>query len=272
MLRPPLEAIRPARVASLPQQMPGGIHYQAKLDGHRVLAFIDADGGLVLQSRSRRIVTDRFPEIHPALAACPPGTVLDGEVVAWREGAFDFPALAGSAAGRERHGIAVSYIAFDLLCEQGRDIRDQPLQSRWPRLLAVLEGAPAQLQPVLATLERDEAESWMRLLAPHGIEGIVCKALASPYRDVAGTWVKYRHSDTVDALLIGTVGEGHSARIRLPDGRELTTLALTRTQSALVTRTLAERPAHAPDPVVEVHLSGAARHPHARFVRIRPDE
>ena len=86
--------------------------------------------------------------------------------------------------------------------------------------------------------------------------------------------MKYRHSDTIDAQLIGTVGptgQTHSARIRLPDGRELTTLGLTRAQAALATWALKNRPANAPDPIIEVHLSGE-RHPHARFVRLRPDE
>lgn len=273
MLRPPIEAIHPARVPAIPDAMPGGILYQAKLDGWRALAFIDADH-VVLQSRSGKILTDQFPEILPALTSRPAGTVLDGEIVAWRDGAFDFGSLARSPRARQRTGVAISYIAFDLLCENGRDIRKILLEARWPRLLTALQDTPEQLQPVLATRDRSEAESWMRLLAPLGMEGLVCKALASPYRNTPGVWVKYRHSDTVDARLIGTVGPAghtHSARIRLPDGRELTTIALTRAHAAAVTKALANRPANAPDPIVEVQVSGD-RHPRARFVRLRPDE
>lgn len=274
MLIPPVEAVRPTRVPRLPETMRGGILYQAKLDGHRVLAFIDA-GAVVLQARSGRIVTDRFPEILPALAALAPGTVLDGEVVAWRDTAFDFPALASTPAARRRSGAAVSYTAFDLLCAHGIDIREKPLAERWPRLLAALEAAPVQVQPIMTTRERDQAESWLHLLAPVGVEGLVCKALASTYRNTAGTWVKYRTSDTVDAELIaalGPEGQVRAARIRLPDGRELTTLALTRAQADLVAGALAARPTGGPASLVEVKVGGGARHPQVRFVRVRANE
>lgn len=272
MLRPPLEAIHPDPVGALPRTMPGGIMYQAKLDGWRALAFIDEDG-VVLQARSHRILTPRFPEILPALATRPPGTVLDGEIVAWRDG-FDFQALARPPGARRRAGIAVSYFAFDLLCQDGQDIRTLALRERWPRLLTLLEGAPDDLQPVLATLERAEAEAWMRLLAPVGMEGIVCKAMDSTYRTAPGAWVKYRHADTTDAELIDTLGPAarpHALRVRLPDGREITTLGLTGPQSTAVAKALTERADDAPALLVELALSGD-RHIHARFVRLRPEE
>ena len=278
------------RVREIPKTMPGGIQYQVKLDGWRVLAFVSSTG-VVLQSRSGRIVTERFPEITPALAGRAPGTVLDGEIVAWREGAFDFQALSRSPAQRRRSNTAVSYVAFDVLCDRGTDIRATPLAQRWPRLLNLLDGAPTELQPVMATEARPEADSWMTLLAPVGMEGVVCKALASPYRNLPGAWVKYRHSDTVDVELIGALGppeRPHAARIRLPDGRELTTIGLTDPQAAAVTRALASAPPTPPTapipppttsplpasgspPIAEITLSGD-RHPRATFVRIRHDE
>jgi ATP-dependent DNA ligase len=293
VLHPPVEVIRPARVPKLPATMPGGIQYQVKLDGWRVVAFVD-EAGVTLQTRSGRIVTERFPEITPALATREPGTVLDGEIVAWREGAFDFQAVSRTVAQRRRSNTGISYIAFDLLCEHGTDIRAEPLNRRWPRLREVLAAAPTELQTVMATEDRREAESWMTLLAPVGMEGLVCKALASPYRNVPGAWVKVRHSDTVDAELIGAIGPAarpHVARVRLTDGRELTTLGLTDAQAAAVGRALAAAggggdaegaEAAASDdvqaaaalspvsPTVEITLSGD-RHPRATFVRIRHD-
>ena len=67
MLRPPVEAIHPASVPAIPNTMPGGIHYQAKLDGWRALAFIDA-GHVVLQSRSEKIITDWVHFSEPVVA------------------------------------------------------------------------------------------------------------------------------------------------------------------------------------------------------------
>jgi len=296
VLHPPVEVIRPARVPELPATMAGGIQYQVKLDGWRVVAFVGEAGAVTLQTRSGRIVTERFPEITPALATREPGTVLDGEIVAWREGAFDFQAVSRTVAQRRRSSTSISYIAFDLLCERGADIRAEPLKRRWPRLRKALAGAPKELQTVMATEDRREAESWMTLLAPVGMEGLVCKALASPYRIVPGAWVKVRHSDTLDAELIGAIGPAarpHVARVRLADGRELTTLGLTDAQAAAVSRALAvavgdaaaaagegtgegtgeasgEAALSPASPTVEITLSGD-RHPRATFVRVRHD-
>lgn len=281
-------------VREIPATMPGGIQYQVKLDGWRVLAFVPR-AGVVLQSRSGRIVTERFPEITPALARLAPDTVLDGEIVAWREGAFDFQALSRSPAQRRRSNTAISYIAFDVLCDRGSDVRAEPLARRWPRLTAILGGAPTEVQAVMATEDRAEADTWMTTLAPIGMEGVVCKALASPYRNVSGVWVKYRHSDTIDVELIGALGPAdrpHAARIRLPDGKELTTLGLTDAQAAVVSRALASSPpspstspapmpsSHSPSPspspspphpIAEITLSGD-RHPRATFIRLRHDD
>lgn len=287
VLHPPIEVVRPTRVREIPPDMPGGIQYQVKLDGWRVLAFVTG-AGVMLQSRSGRIVTERFPEITPALADRPAGTVLDGEIVAWREDAFDFQALSRSPAQRRRSNTAVSYIAFDVLSERGADVRAEPLSRRWPRLRALLEGTPTELQTVMATEDRAEADTWMTTLAPLGMEGVVCKALASPYLNVPGAWVKFRHSDTVDVELVGALGPAerpHAARVRLPDGREVTTLGLTDAQAAVVSRALA--PTEPPDlaalpappdqwppptpPLAEVTLSGDRR-PRVTFVRLRHDD
>ena len=222
--------MRPERVARLPESMPGGCLVQGKLDGWRCVAFID-DHEVVLQARSGRMVTDRFPEVLPALATRAPGTVFDGELVAVRDRAFDFQALAGTPRSRAVFGVAVSYIAFDVLCDGGDEaIMPWPLSRRWPRLLELLDGAPPQLQAVMATTDRTQAQSWLQLLAPIGVEGLVGKSLASPYR--AGTghgWVKVRSSDTVDAGLVGVTGGAArptALRVKLADGGVVTTVNL----------------------------------------------
>jgi ATP-dependent DNA ligase len=177
-------------------------------------------------------VTSHFPELLPVLGTLPAGTVLDGEVVAFRGGVFDFHALAKPPRARAAAGVAVSYAAFDVLHdgELGVDMRNRPLWERWERLLALLNGAPPQVAPVLTTEDRGEAERWMTALAPLGVEGIVAKSLDAPYRPSVGHgWQKYRHSDTVDADLVGLVGPADrptALRVRLEDGRGVVTVNL----------------------------------------------
>lgn len=272
-LRPPLAVQQPERVARLPESMPGGALYQAKLDGWRMLAFVDADG-VTLQARSERIVTYRFPEILPALASLPAGTVLDGEAVAVRDGVFDFHALATPPRGRAAAGVTVSFVAFDLLARNGADIRHKPLAERWSRLLETLDGAPPQLQPVRSTLDRAEAESWFEALAAIGVEGVVAKDLGSPYRAGRGNgWMKIRHAETEDADLVGFAGPADrptALRVRLPDGREVVTVNVDQRRL----KQLFEGVSKAGGPVrVEVRVSGAGgSHERVEYVRMRPPE
>jgi ATP-dependent DNA ligase len=252
--------------------MPGGILFQAKLDGWRCLAFIDQDA-VKLQARSGRLVTDRFPEIFPALATLPAGTVLDGEVCAIRGGVFDFHALASSPRARAVAGVAVSYVAFDILADAGQVVMALPLDERWARLLTRLQAAPTGLEAVMATGDRDEAERWLDALAPVGIEGIIAKDLDGSYRPGLGHgWVKVRHhGDTMDAELLGPVGPAQqptALRVRLEDGRELATIGLGRR----AWKQFAEGLSEAGDAPVrlEVRVTGEGKRTRAEFVRVRP--
>jgi ATP-dependent DNA ligase len=272
VLRPPLEVQQPERVARLPDSMPGGMVFQAKLDGWRCLAFIDEDA-VILQARSKRLMTDEFPEILPALATLPAGTVLDGEVCAIRDGVFDFHALRSAPRARAAAGVAVSFVAFDILADAGEKVTDQPLEQRWARLLARLRNAPTGLETVMSTGDRDQAEQWLETLAPVGIEGIVAKDLGAPYEPGVGHgWVKLRHhGDTLDAELLGPVGPANrptALRVRLEDGRELVTLGLDHRAWTQLAKDLAE--AHDTPIRLEVRVTATGKRTRTEFVRIRP--
>jgi ATP-dependent DNA ligase len=272
VLRPPLEVQQPERVARLPDSMPGGMVFQAKLDGWRCLAFIDEDA-VILQARSKRLMTDEFPEILPALATLPAGTVLDGEVCAIRDGVFDFHALRSAPRARAAAGVAVSFVAFDILADAGEKVTDQPLEQRWARLLARLRNAPTGLETVMSTGDRDQAEQWLETLAPVGIEGIVAKDLGAPYEPGVGHgWVKLRHhGDTLDAELLGPVGPANrptALRVRLEDGRELVTLGLDHRAWTQLAKDLAE--AHDTPIRLEVRVTATGKRTRTEFVRVRP--
>src|SRR4051794_29906157 len=105
--------------------LPGGCAYEPKYDGWRAAIVAPAAAGAPrLVSRHGRRLDDRFPEIAAAGARLPAGTVLDGELLAWRDGALAFPALAArGAAGRAVPGVGYGFAAFDLLALAGVDLR-----------------------------------------------------------------------------------------------------------------------------------------------------
>lgn len=209
--------------------MPGGARYEPKWDGFRLLMFVDED--VTLWSRQGKNLTRGFPELVAAAAdQLPPGVILDGEAVVWSDDRLDFDALlrrlnAGSSTRarmvRER---PASYVAFDLLAVAGQDTRRLRLDDR-RALLEELAGSwepPLNLSPV--TSAAAEAAQWFEALAASGIEGLVVKGGAQPYRPGERSWVKVKHRDTLDvvcAAVIGTRERPDELVIGLPVDEEL---------------------------------------------------
>ncbi|MFI8455170.1 DNA ligase [Kitasatospora sp. NPDC085464] len=284
--------MRPAAVTAVPPADGlggGGVQYELKLDGFRCVAFARGDRPPVLQSRSGRDLAPEFPPIADAVARLPEGLVLDAELVAWRGGRFAFGELLRTRRARAAAtDVALGLIAFDVLALPGRDVRRLPLTDRRRLLLAALADVPPPVRPVLATTDRAEAMEWMEQLADTGVEGLVCKAAASPYRPSGAgrVWVKYRRSDTLDATVSAVTGPAahpHALVLRLDDGRVfLTTPRLTPVQSrevADVVRPLLgpagtdpdHGPVHPLTAPLRAELTLTGRPPSATFVRLRGD-
>ncbi|MFF3108325.1 DNA ligase [Kitasatospora sp. NPDC057904] len=283
--------MRPAAVPAVPPPDGlggGGVQYELKLDGFRCLAFARGDRPAYLQSRSGRDLAPEFPPIAAAVARLPEGLVLDAELVAWRAGRFAFEELLRTRQARASDDVALGLIAFDVLALPGRDVRRLPLADRRRLLLAALADVPPPIQPVMATTDRTEALDWMERLAATGVEGLVCKAAGSAYRaqGAGRVWVKYRRTDTVDALvraLTGPAARPHALVVELDDGRVLlTTPRLTAVQAAQVSE--AAHPYLAPpvhDPAhgtvhpltspLRAELTLTGRPPTATYTRLRGD-
>jgi ATP-dependent DNA ligase len=283
VLRPPLEVMRPRAVGALPEG--GRWVFQIKVDGFRTAVFRLEDR-VVLQSRSGRNLTADFPVLAAAVERLPVGTVLDAEVVASVGGRMVFEELLRSRRSRAERGVALNLIVFDLLAVPGQDLRARPLADRLELLGQVLEGQGPLVQPVLSTGDRQLALRWYDELVDAGVEGIVAKDLGSAYRpgQVGRAWVKVRHHDTQDALLLGITGSParpESLMVRLADGREETTsprldTPQARQVAALVSDRLRPlstldssrvRWLETPHPI-EVTV-GTGRHGRVRFVRLR---
>ena len=89
-VRPPVAPMLARLVRDLPCD---GLRYEPKWDGFRCLAFRDAVG-VDLRSRHDRPMARYFPEVCPAVAALAGSAfVLDGELLAERDGRADFEAL-----------------------------------------------------------------------------------------------------------------------------------------------------------------------------------
>lgn len=197
-----------------------------KWDGIRA-QLVRRGGAAYMWSRGDELISDTFPELIQAAAALPDGTVVDGEIVVWRDGrAAPFNALQ-KRLGRKAPGKALlaqapaALIAYDLLETGGRDVRMQPLVARRAQLEALIASIdselPLRLSPVVdaadwGALERLRAES-RRL----GVEGMMLKRRDSAYGvgRVRGAWWKWKVEPyTVDAVIINAQrGSGRRASL-----------------------------------------------------------
>ena len=201
-----------------------------KWDGIRA-QFIRRGAGSWLWSRGEDLLNGRFPEIDAMHAHLPDHTVLDGEIVVWREGRVQPFADLQKRIGRKTVGkkiladLPVAFLAYDLLEADGVDIRAWPQWQRRERLEQIVGQASRgpndalQLSPLVA------APDWATLTAlrtesrARGVEGFMLKQREGRYgsgrtKDV-GTWWKWKIDPySVDAVLI-YAQSGHGRRANL---------------------------------------------------------
>jgi bifunctional non-homologous end joining protein LigD len=191
--------------------------FEPKLDGYRALCQ-KRGGTLRLISRNNRDITIEFPGLSfgdHINADC----TLDGEIVIYDETGNPSFALMQQ---RKHRRPPPTYVAFDILELEGRDLRRLPLSER-KRLLAevVEEGGNLQLMPST----ENGAELW-NVVTTRGLEGVMAKKKESVY--VTGrsrAWLKIKLEKTVDSVIVGyatKTREIASLALGLYDGATLT--------------------------------------------------
>src|SRR5439155_9797584 len=123
------DEVRPMQAASAeaPFSSPEYL-FEVKWDGLRCVLFRAADGQLRLTDRGLNDVTADLPEVAAAAKRVPPGSVIDGELVATDvDGRPDYPRLRQRLSGgaRMRDEVPTAYLAFDALYLEGRPLMRQ---------------------------------------------------------------------------------------------------------------------------------------------------
>ena len=197
-----------------------------KWDGIRA-QLIRRGGAVHLWSRGEELITERFPELtRGALPLLPDGTVLDGEMLAWRDGRPLPFAVLQRRIGRKKLTEKVLaeapavFMAYDLLEIGGPRRR---ASARWPSGGQGLERLLERGRPFLLVSPRGRGGHLGGLARAReearerGVEGLMLKRLASPYRTgrKRGDWWKWKIEPfTVDAVLVYAQA-GHGRRANL---------------------------------------------------------
>ncbi len=280
--------------------------YELKWDGYRALVRIDRDGKVSVSSRSGNDFVQKFPELAElgeAFSERP--AIVDGEIVVLDEqGRSSFQALQERLDRYGRRGTGkrpITFVAFDLIYGNGRDLRGEPLEVRKAALESILSGHG----PVI--FSKHVAGDGTKLFAfarEHGLEGIIAKRRDSTYQSrrsrdwlkvkvharqecVIGGWTEGRRGRKhFGALLLGvyegeqlvyagSVGTGFDARLLESLAAKLAPLE--RKTSPFATRPKTDTPAHwvEPELVAEITFGewtrdGLMRQP--VFVALREDK
>ena len=187
-----------------------------KWDGIRAQVIKRADEVFVW-SRGEDLMTDRFPEIERAARELPNGTVLDGEILPWRdERVLPFLELQRRIGRKNLTAKILSEVpvilqCYDLLELEARDIRSVDFRTRREMLGALLDSLSDEAKQVFKITESVEATTWQQLADKRelsrsmGVEGFMLKHRQSPYRvgRHRGDWWKWKIDPlTVDCVLI----------------------------------------------------------------------
>ncbi len=195
-----------AKLGSLPPEVDDhDWAYEIKWDGYRTVVFVDGDD-VRLQSSSGLDLTGRWPEVAAISGSVhAERAILDGEMVVLNDdGVPSFEML-------QRADRPAVFHAFDVLAIGDHDTITLPYLDRRRLLGELVEPGPNWLAP--AHRVGDGAEL-LAATAARGLEGIVAKRIASPYRPGVRTddWRKIKHRRRLEVVIGGfTEGTGNRA-------------------------------------------------------------
>jgi len=202
-------------------------HIEHKWDGMRAQLIVREDKHF-LWSRGEELITDKFPELACLADHLPNGTVVDGELLPYKDEQIgDFNALQ-KRIGRKtvsqklQKDIPIVIMLYDLLEWEGKDVRALPLAERQDLLAKLYHQVKADNVPLLLS-EVMQFSSWKEVAlerekaAEKRSEGLMLKHRDSPYAvgRKKGTWWKWKSDPkTIDAVLTYAM-RGHGRRTNL---------------------------------------------------------
>ncbi len=205
--------------AAILESLGDGCLADDKYDGIR--AQLHADGEKVrIYSRTLDEITPRFPELVEAARELQGSVLLDGEIVAFREGVLPFATLQ-KRIGRRDPGERILasapavFFAFDVLYSDGEAVFERPLRER----LEILHG----IVPESGTIRRgwqtavhsvEELEAAFDAARARANEGLVVKEPESVYTPGrrGGSWLKYKKALATLDCVVTAAQYGHGKR------------------------------------------------------------
>jgi ATP-dependent DNA ligase len=206
-VEPPIEPM----LAKLADHLPigEGFLYEPKWDGFRAIVF-RGSSEVFIQSRDLRPLDRYFPELHEMfLARLPDGCVIDGEIVIATRSGLDFDALqlrlhpAASRVAMLAQATPASFVIFDLIAADGRDLRGLPQAERRAELERRFAGVKPPIYLTPMTRDRATAAEWLSRFEGAGLDGVIAKPEQGLYEPGKRAMIKVKHARTADCVVAG---------------------------------------------------------------------
>lgn len=203
-------AFRAPQLATLVDSVPAGngwLH-EMKYDGYRALVAI-GKGGPSVYTRSGLDWTDKFASIAEAATDIPASSALiDGEVVAFKQGKPDFSTLQDALSSGSGE---LAFFAFDILELDGEDLTNLPQVERKERLRTLFNGADPRL--LFSEHVLGAGEKLFEAMCREGYEGVISKRADAPYRGKrTKSWFKIKCTRRQEFVILGWLPSSASGR------------------------------------------------------------
>jgi bifunctional non-homologous end joining protein LigD len=183
--------------------------FEIKWDGARGILFL-RDRHIRLQSRRLLDITYRYPELGGLYRHVKGrNAILDGELVVLSQGRPDFHILQQREQASDpvkigllARQIPATFIAFDVLYHNDAKLLHLPLSQRKEILHGMLEESAQLLE---SRYIQEQGKSFFREVVAQGLEGVMGKALDSPYLvgQRSRHWLKIKPRGTATCFIVG---------------------------------------------------------------------
>ena len=183
---------------------------ERKLDGHRFKMHISTAGNR-FDSRKQSVngglyveKTDNVPHLRDFAVPELAGTVLDGELTAGKDSNSVAHALGSHASDEEKK--AITYVVFDIIRYNGKDVTGEPDRKRRSLLEALFmetrleECSSIALMPRPEGMTPAEKKKVLTDAIAAGEEGVMIKDVTKPY---GKGWTKVKREAKYDVIVMG---------------------------------------------------------------------
>ncbi|MGC2661863.1 MAG: hypothetical protein WA324_28220, partial [Bryobacteraceae bacterium] len=189
-----------------------------KYDGIRSQAHFE-NGHVQIFSRGMEDVTGSFPELRDALRALVSNGLLDGEILAWRDGrALNFNVLQQRIARKKVRAtllaeIPLVFMAYDILLRDDELLLKKTFEERRSMLCQTLSGQPMPIliSPQYSIATHEDLDRLFGAARARGNEGLVLKRKGSIYEPGrrSGAWHKLKRPYATLDVVITAAEQGN---------------------------------------------------------------